>query len=103
MLATSIIVRLRTRTGISPVMKKGPFALMFFQCAYCFFHLLAGVVIEWEGSNISNLGELDRLPLPLAKIFKKMLEIDSQYRFKTSTEVRHALKEVSDSEKTAII
>ncbi len=90
-----------------PVDEEKSVASDIFSAGAILFHLLTGEAID-QGSDqdkkeIRNLEALSKLPKPLEKILRKMLNVNPQRRYKSSEQVRAALADFCDNEKTQVI
>lgn len=67
------------------------------------FHVLTGQALDHHDAGINNLDALNTLPKPLAAVLQKMLALDPRQRYQSMEQVRRALEQFSDSEKTQVL
>jgi serine/threonine-protein kinase len=67
------------------------------------FHLLTGVALQQQDKKLLNIDALSILPKPLHQILRKMLAVDPKKRYRDIEQVRQALANFSDNEKTMVM
>ncbi|MEE8059615.1 MAG: protein kinase [Pseudomonadales bacterium] len=86
-----------------PIAEEKTVASDIYSAGAVLFHLLTGEVIVRDEKEIRNLGSLSVLPEPLQNIVGKMLSINPGHRYQDIEQVRAALADFCDNEKTIVI
>lgn len=74
-----------------------------YSLAAVLFHVLTGEVLDHHDAGINNIDALKVLPKPLETVLRKMLMLKPAKRYQSAEQVRKALEQFSDSEKTQVV